>query len=254
MNQLKPLSSDSLVAMAYESIRASILDGTFQPGEHIIESKVASQLEISRAPVREALRRLGQEGLTVERPRRGTFVREISATDFVDIYNVRIAIETAAVRLAVRNKASLAPIEKTIKAMERAAKKHDVALTVNLELDVHQQICDASGNDYLATVFRSLSGPIRMALSMDDAAYEELEDVATEHLPLLEAMASGDADRAVEAIQSHIVSTVGPVLERLGGDPDDLLARFSRDGHPSPGGKASTDGASPAGGSDAPPG
>jgi DNA-binding GntR family transcriptional regulator len=223
--QLRPLASDSLVELAYDSIRRSILAGQFKPGEHLVESRIAGELEISRAPVREAMQRLSQEGLTVERPRRGTFVREVSADDFVDIYNARVAIESAAVRLAVRRGASLAPIEKTLKAMTKAARRGDVPKTVDLELRVHEQICEASGNTYMALIFRSLAGPIRVALGMDDAAYENLEDVATEHVPLLEAMRSGDADLAVTTMQKHIVSTVGPVLERLGGDPNDLLTR-----------------------------
>jgi DNA-binding GntR family transcriptional regulator len=219
------LSTDSLVELAYDSIRRSILSGQFKPGEHLVESRIAAEMEISRAPVREAMQRLAQEGLTVEKPRRGSFVREVNAKDFVDIYNSRIAIESTAVRLAVRNEASLAPIEKTIGALEKAARRGDVARTVDLEWQVHEQICEASGNQYIALIFRSLAGPIRVALGMDDAAYENLEDVATEHLPLLKAMSSGDANLAARTMEDHIVSTVGPVLERLGGDPGDLLTQ-----------------------------
>lgn len=223
---LRPLSADSLVGLAYDSIRQSILSGQFKPGEHLVESRIAAELGISRAPVREAMQRLSQEDLTVEKPRRGSFVREVDAKDFVDIYNSRIAIESTAIRLAVRDGASLAPIEKTIDALAKAAQRGDVAKTVDLELKVHEQICEASGNQYIALIFRSLAGPIRVALGMDDAAYENLEDVATEHLPLLEAMRSGDATLAARTMESHIVSTVGPVLERLGGDPEDFLTQI----------------------------
>lgn len=226
--QLRPLSTDSLVELAHDSIRQSILSGQFKPGEHLVETRIAAELEISRAPVREAMQRLSHEGLTVEKPRRGSFVREVNAKDFVDIYNSRIAVESTAVRLAVRNGADLAPIEKTIDALGKASRRGDVPRTVDLELQVHEEICEASGNQYIALIFRSLAGPIRVALGLDDAAYENLEDVATEHQPLLEAMRSGDADLAARTMEEHIVSTVGPVLERLGGDPGDLLTRSER--------------------------
>lgn len=222
---LRPLSADSLVELAYDSIRQSILSGHFKPGEHLVESRIAAALEISRAPVREAMQRLTQEGLTVEKPRRGAFVREIDAKDFVDIYNTRIAIESTAVRLAVRRGASLTAVEKAVDALVKAARRDDMTTIVDLELAVHEQICEASGNEYIAMTFRSLAGPIRIALGVDDAAYDNLEDVATEHLPLLEAMRSGNAVLAARTMEAHIVSTVGPVLERLGGDPDDLLIR-----------------------------
>jgi DNA-binding GntR family transcriptional regulator len=192
-------------------------------GEHIVESGVANELQISRAPVREALKRLSQEGLAVEKPRRGTFVREISAKDFIDIYNTRLAVEGAAIRLAVLNKAPLGPIEDTIAKMRKAAAKRDMARTVALELRFHEQISEASGNDYLLSVFQSLLGSVHLALGLDDAAYENLEDVPAEHVTLLEAMQSGDHERAAAALHEHIVSTVGPVLERLGGDPAELL-------------------------------
>lgn len=221
--RLKPLESESLVHLAYESIRQSIIDGRFKMGEHIVETSVAGDLNISRAPVREALRRLAQEGLAVERPRRGTFVREISAQDFIDIYNVRLAVEGAAVRLVVRNGAALDQMEKTIGQMARTAQAGDVARTVGLELEFHRQICEASGNSYLLSVFHSLLGAVHMALGLDDGAYENLEDVAAEHEELLRAIRSGKPDQAVAELHRHIVSTVGPVLERLGGDSRQLL-------------------------------
>ena len=221
--RLKPLEADSLVTLAYESIRESIIDGRYAMGEHIVESGVANELGISRAPVREALRRLTQEGLAVEHPRRGTFVREISAKDFIDIYNVRIAVESAAVRMVVRSGAPLDRIESTIAKLSKAASRGDVSRTVSLELKIHELICEASGNNYLLSVFQSLLGTVHLALGLDDSAYENLEDVTAEHEALLEAMRSGDADKAARAMHEHIVATVGPVLERLGGDRAELL-------------------------------
>jgi DNA-binding GntR family transcriptional regulator len=222
-SRFKPLEADSLVTLAYESIRQSIIDGRYQMGEHIVESGVAAELGISRAPVREALKRLTQEGLAVEHPRRGTFVREITARDFIDIYNVRLAVESAAVRLVVRKQAPLDKIESAVAKIGRAASKGDVARTVGLELKVHELICEASGNSYLLSVFQSLLGAVHLALGLDDAAYENLEDVTTEHEALVDALRSGDAEQAAAALHQHIVATVGPVLERLGGDPAELL-------------------------------
>jgi DNA-binding GntR family transcriptional regulator len=216
--QLQPVTSpDSLVELAYDSLRRSILAGKLKPGEHLVEARIASELEISRAPVREAMQRLNLQGLTVEKPRRGSFVREIGAGELVDIYNAEAAIEGAAMRLAVERGASLKPIETTLQALKKAAKRGDFSKTVDLELRFHEQICEASGNEYMLLIFRSLAGPIRLALGVDSATYENLEDVATEHVHLLDAMRSADANLAVNAIHEHIVSTIGPVLERLDG-------------------------------------
>jgi DNA-binding GntR family transcriptional regulator len=222
-SRLRPLAAESLVELAYGSIRESIIAGRFAMGEHLVESRIAEELEISRGPVREALRRLGQEGLVEERPRRGTFVREISADDFVDIYNVRIAIETAAVRLVTARRPDLAPVEETIRRLGGAARRRQVAKAVEFEFRIHEQLCELSENGYLLGVFRSLAGPVRMALALDDAAYEQLEDLVPEHEVLIDAIRSGDGERAATALREHIVSTVGPVLARLGGDAGRLL-------------------------------
>ena len=220
---LERLTDRSLTDQAYSAIRDSILDGRFGLGERIVEYKVAEDLGISRAPVREALRRLVEEQLVTERPRYGTFVREITAQDFVDIYNARIAIETAAMRLAARTQPKLTAIEKTIDEMASAARRKQASRVVNLELQVHQQLCDVTGNPFLSSAFHSLSGPIRLALGLDDEGYPDLQDVAAEHPPLLDAIRSGDERNAARTIHEHIVASIEPVLERLNGSREGVL-------------------------------
>jgi DNA-binding GntR family transcriptional regulator len=221
--RLAPLQTQSLSHLAHESIRDSIVRGTFSPGARLVEARLADELGISRAPIREALHRLIEEGLLIERPRHGVFVRELTARDFVDIYNVRLAIETGAVRLITRHQPPLASIEALIRAMDKAAHQENVSLVVDRELSIHEEFCRLSGNTYFHSMFRSLSGHIRLALALDDAAYANLRDVVAEHPPLLEAIRSGNERRATKALQEHIVASVGAVLERLGGTSGDLL-------------------------------
>jgi DNA-binding GntR family transcriptional regulator len=208
----------ALSTIAYETIRDSIVHGRYAMGEQLVETRVAKQLGISRAPVREAFRRLAEERLVVERPRHGTFVRAFTAGDFADIYDLRIAVESAAIRLAVRRRPDLTPIEAAIAAMNAAALRGDVEEVVDLELGLHQQLCDASGNRYLASLFRSLAAPVRIALGLDDAAYADLHDVVREYEPLLAAIKAGEEDEAARALALLIVGSVAPALDRLGGD------------------------------------
>jgi DNA-binding GntR family transcriptional regulator len=221
---LAPLSPQSLAELAYDSIRESVLSGRFAMGERIVESRVAEELGTSRAPVREALRRLSEEGLVIEKPRHGSYVREIAATDFIDIYNVRIALETAAIRLVTRRQPPLDRIEDTIRQMDRAAERGQLSKVLDLELAVHQELCEASGNSYLAAAFHSVAGPVRMALGVDAIDNQTPAEIAAEHPPLLAAVRTGDEDHAAATIRDHIVASVGPVLERLGGRAADLLS------------------------------
>lgn len=225
--RLGRLAQESLSARAYGVIRGSIISGRFEPGERLVETELAEDLGISRAPVREAFRRLADEQLVVERPRYGTYVREFTAKDFVDIYNLLSAIESLAVRLIVRNKASLEPFERIVAEMTKAAEDGDLPRVVEIELEFHRELCSAAGNGQLDNVFRLLSGLVGMALSLDDATYEDVKDIAAEHYPLLKAIENaietGREEQAVFAIRSHIRASLGEVMSRLGGDPSDVL-------------------------------
>ena len=218
------LALGSLADGAYEAIRGSIIRGEFGPGDRLVETRLAEEMGVSRAPVREALKRLVEEQLVVERPRYGTFVREFTARDFADIYNLLGAIESLAARLIVRGNASLAPLRALVEEMGQAAREGDFVGVVDAEVRFHEELCAAAGNRYLSSVFYSLSGLVRMALSLDDATYDDLADVAAEHVPLLEALGSGDETRAVFAVQSHLHATIGGEgIKRLGGDPEAVL-------------------------------
>lgn len=222
--RLGRLELGSLADGAYEAIRGSIIRGEFGPGDRLVETRLAEEMGVSRAPVREALKRLVEEQLVVERPRYGTFVREFTARDFADIYNLLGAMESLAARLIVRGDAPLEPLRELVEEMGRAAREGDFVGVVDAEVRFHEELCAAAGNRYLSSVFHSLSGPVRMALSLDDATYEDLADVAAEHVPLLEALSGGEEDRAVFAVQSHLHAIVGGEgITRLGGDPEDVL-------------------------------
>src|SRR5438477_9433205 len=97
---LQPLEvSRSLAEDAADRIREQILGGGFRQGEHLVESRIAQQLNVSRGPVREAFKLLRAEGLLEEEPRRGTFVVRLSSSDVSEIYGLRAAIEGRAARL-----------------------------------------------------------------------------------------------------------------------------------------------------------
>lgn len=224
--RLARLAPQSLTELAYRSIRESIVTHRFTAGERLVETRLADDLGISRAPVREALRRLAEEHLVVERPRQGTFVREFSAQDFVDTYNLRMAIETAAIRLVTRRGEDTSPLAAILDDMRAAADAERPDEVAELEFRWHETLCDLSRNDYLAVVFRSLAAQIRVALALDDAGYTDLHDIVAEHLPLMEAIGSGDEARAAAVLQDHVLATVDPVLARLGGSPDALLRRL----------------------------
>jgi DNA-binding GntR family transcriptional regulator len=220
---LEPLRSPSLVDLAYRSIRDSILTGLLPMGSRLLDVKLARELEVSRGTVRDALARLVDTGLVVEQPRQGMFVREFGPQDVIDIYNLRIAIEPVAARLAVRRRLDLATLERRLAEMRAAAEAGDVPAVSAAELAFHREICEGSQNQHLLDTYDMIQARVRMALNLDNRGNQDYRTIADRHVPLLEAIRSGDELRAATAAHAHIVGHVDEVLLRLGADPADLL-------------------------------
>ncbi len=192
--------------MAYEELRKRIVSGDFPMGSRLNEVHLASDLGVSRAPVREAVRRLSEEGLVVERPHQGAVVRELDAAAIVDLYNVRAAIEPLTIRLATRRGIDTRPLRVLVDRMAAAARSGDYSLVARHELDFHSIICHNSGNQILIGIFRGLEA-----------------EVAREHEPLIDVIESGDENAAATAMAAHVLSNVGYLIQRLGGNPEDLV-------------------------------
>lgn len=209
--------------LAYEEVRKRIVSGDFPMGSRLNEVRLAADLGVSRAPVREALRRLSEEGLVVERPHLGAAVREVDAASLVDLYNVRAALESLAIRLATRRHMDTKPLRESIRQMAIAAQSRDYTRVARHELDFHSLIAHSSGNAVLISIFRALEAQILMGLALDDSSYADLHEVAREHEPLVEMIEAGDENGAADAMPAHVLSTLGSLISRLGGSPSDLI-------------------------------
>jgi DNA-binding GntR family transcriptional regulator len=218
-----PLARTSYADQAHETIRTWIVSGELPMGARLVETQLSERLGVSRAPVREAIRRLTEEGLVDAAPHVGATVRTLDGDALVDLYNARAAVEAAAIRLAVRNRMSTARLRDLVSHMTASARTGDYVGVARHELAFHVEVCNASGNAVLIDIFERLHGQLLLALALDDAAYDDLAAVADEHLPLIQAIEDGDQDTAAALVHEHILSTIGPVVARLGGDVTRLL-------------------------------
>jgi DNA-binding GntR family transcriptional regulator len=224
----KPVERKRLTDLAYEAIRDSITAGRVAMGERLIESQLASELGMSRAPIREALRRLAEEGLATEHAHHGASVVTLAAADVADLYNVRVGLEIVGLRSFIRRGEPVAPLEALVERMDRAAARNDRAGVVRAEFEFHRHIAEHSGNALLVKIFADLQGRLMLAMNLDDEAFQDLHEVAAEHEPIVAAIAAGDERRAVALFEEHLVSTVGELLERLDGDPTSILPLFRK--------------------------
>lgn len=218
-----PVQAPSLVELSYRQLRDLILASEFEPGSRLNELQLSASLGVSRGTLRMAIRRLADEGIVEERPRQGAFVRRFDGDDIVDIYNLRVGIEVTAVRLAVRRDASLDRLESVLRTFHDAAEAGDLDGAMQGDFAFHAEVCEMSGNEQLLQVFRELQGRIRMALSYDNRANEDLTDLPRRHDAIMAALRRGDESAAAFAVHAHIVGHVDEVLLASGGDPSGLL-------------------------------
>ena len=200
----------SVAEQVYEHLRNAIVSGQIAQGERVVELQIARSLRTSRAPVREAVNRLLQDGLLEARTHFGPSVIQMTLPKMRYLYDLRVAIETLAVRYltASRNEVDFKPLRALIEDMRHAARKGDVMAVVEAELRFHETMCELGGNPYVSRVGRMIDGQLRMALAVDNANYEDLADVAAEHEPVLAAIESGDAIRATAILTTHILSSL----------------------------------------------
>ncbi|WP_334173943.1 GntR family transcriptional regulator [Pseudoxanthobacter sp.] len=221
---IAPLSHARLGDQVYEQIREMIVSGRFAMGTRLVEVQLAKRFGISRAPVREAMRRLVEDGLVDERPRIGATVAEMDAQAVIDLYNVRLSLEATAIRLATRRRMKTAGLRRQIAAMAEAARRGDPAAVSRHELEFHAEICRESGNALIAQLFHTMEGRLLMAIALDNEGQQDAGAIAEEHVPLLAPIEAGDEVLAARLMAAHITSTVTPLIRRLGGDPASLLA------------------------------
>ena len=198
------------------SVRRAILHGRYQPGDRLVEHEVATALDVSRAPVRDALRQLVREGLVTVFPHRGAVVTPVSVDMVHDVFDVRSRLEGLAARLAATRITAeeLARAEALIEAMEASAKSAEPGPQVEQDLEFHRVILAASGRTVLTATMEVTTGKAGLLISVTRRA-APLDLVPGIHRPIVEALRSGDPDRAERAAQEHVEYGRNVLLSRF---------------------------------------
>lgn len=188
-------------------LRNLIFDGTLQPGDRIVESRLARELGISQTPVREALRELEQMGLVVSFPNRGSSVRTVAPRDADEMYTLRAHLEAMAIALALPRMSTqdLATLDALIDDMIAAGDDDDPDLLTELDTRFHEFICERSGHDLLLRTWQGISPLNWTMMTVIRLKDRNLRELAERHRPIVEALRSGDVDQAQEAVREHVL-------------------------------------------------
>jgi len=196
----------SLTSIIFEKIREDILNGMYDPGEKIVEAKLADELGVSRTPVREALKQLELDGLVENIPNRGVIVKGVTAQDIKDIYTIRQAIEGIAAKWSVArmSQEELDSLKEIYELMEFYTFKKDVDKIFELNTRFHELIYMATNSRFLEHVLRDFQLFIKTTRYESLKSEGRMEHTLQEHKEILDAFINRDGEKAVEKIIEHI--------------------------------------------------
>jgi DNA-binding GntR family transcriptional regulator len=203
----------NLTEMTYLRIKQSVLTGSIEPSFRLTEEHIATQLGVSKSPVREALNRLEGEGLIRIEARRGASVRQFSRKEVTDLYNLRVALELHSISDASITRTVLSELEESIKRTEEILQAGDRLAHIEEDLRFHRILAEATGNGELCSVFENVQQKTLLC------RYRSYELSATSsplaHKKIYKALKQGQMFEAQEAMRNHIVYVRDRLLEDI---------------------------------------
>ncbi len=218
----KPVKrSKSLHEQTYEALRESILSGEMAPGDRLVETQLAELLQVSRTPIREAIRQLQQEELISADENGWLRVATLSVNQAIDLYDCRIALELLSVTDAC-NRASdeqLHQVKQCIVRAEALIEAGLAALDSNqlLELDYqfHRSIAQISGNQCLLSLLDQVFTKMLLLRVRTTRRNPRVLEIGTEHYQIYEAIAQRNVEIAVQTMQNHLSASKARVVKEL---------------------------------------
>ena len=201
----------------YQILRNALWRGEFTPGQRLQEVDLANQLHVSRSPVREALRQLAADGLVIEIPNKGVYVKTFTAKDIDEIFDVRLMLESYAIRRSPQNMTDgqRAHLMEILQMLEQTHESGDLDRYVVADDDLHKQIIQLGGNSLVDDLYyrvRSMNQQFRIrSLS----SHNRFQDSVAEHQDLITALVTGEVERAIEVNSRHLALACSCIKEQL---------------------------------------
>lgn len=197
---------------AYEYLLEAILSNQLPPGSPIIETEVATALNTSRTPVREALKELEKDGLVSHYPLKGTFVSEITPYDVEEIFSLRIMLEVCALQLAINKitDADLDKIETMFSLLDENSSREDYSVA---DKSLHALIVDKAGNVRLRQFLNTLNAQIERFRRMAAMEPTRMSSSKKEHLEIVNTLRQRDLKSCEETLKRHLNNVKDSTLE-----------------------------------------
>ena len=203
----RPATRPTLATRAYEDLKNLLMKGAYAPGDFLTEGELARRLKMSKTPVRTALTRLEMDGFVTVSPQQGIVVRESSIHEVLDIFDIRMALETFVVR---RLATTITPpqierLRANLEAQSRAAKEHDNPTTTRLDTEFHLMLCEFAGNQEIREVMERMRAKLhRIILGIQNTNPARILDGNREHEAIAEAILRGNGEEAARLVVQHL--------------------------------------------------
>ncbi len=209
-----PFIRPNLRASIKDVILQRIVSGEYPPGARLVETRIAQELGVSQAPVREALRDLEQLGCVIHEPFRGCSVKAFSVDELLEAFPVRAALEALAARLAAESmtEEELLLLAELLERMRDAARRGDAHDQSQANASFHATIVRAARNSLLERQWSFLEPYSRTYLTVSQPGLD-LQALSERHVPILDALRARDGDAAAEAMEKHLLDAADLLKE-----------------------------------------
>lgn len=202
---------------AYDEIRRRILDGEFLPSSPLSEYQLAAALNLSRTPVREAIKQLEKEGLVWSIPNKGTFIAELSAHDIMEIYQVRECLEGLAASIAAKQMSmgDIQLLEQEIALTNELEAAGRVDEILQCDVRLHKLIIASTQNTRLGTILATLDDQMHRVRAIFPKSPEWLHATIQDHALIVEKIKARDGKGAKNAMEQHLRSACERAVQIL---------------------------------------
>lgn len=206
MLDIQPVTYASLADTVYRSIKEKILNHEFPRGARIRDEELAKQLGVSRTPIREAIRTLIRDGLVEVVPRSMTRVRDFTEQDIVEIFDIRIQLESLAVRKSVDriSTAQLESLRSLHKSAEQGLRNGSPKLALEYDREMHRVILENCGNKRLQRMMITINDSVSFFRKLGERTQAH-RGFNYRHREILQALFRRDAEAAAKALTDHIL-------------------------------------------------
>ena len=202
-SHIVPIEQTPLRVQIADMLRRAIVTGQLRPGTVLVETALAEQMSVSRAPIREAIQILENDGLVETVAYKGKRVKPLTAREVEETYNMRTVFEALAVERIMERGHPVGALWEHCRTMEAAAVAGDREGLTAADQAFHRTLIRLSDHDLLLTLWNSLYLRIHQIMALRNTGQPNLAEIAANHAPIVEAIEAGDAALAVRLVTEH---------------------------------------------------